>query len=151
MSRIVLSRARGLLVLSCHHLAAEESRLAEVVTKLRLSCERQAWIERKGCFIQEASSLGESTLVSKNLSQRFCLAMQVALVVKNLPASAGDSRDTSLISGPGRSPRGEIWQPTPGFLPEKPHGPRSLLGCSPWGGKELDMTEHLSTNIWKFL
>ena len=24
------------------------------------------------------------------------------------------------------------WQPTPGFLPEKPHGQRSLAGYSPW-------------------
>ena len=30
-------------------------------------------------------------------------ASQVALVVKNLPANAGDSRDKDLIPGPGRS------------------------------------------------
>ena len=24
------------------------------------------------------------------------------------------------------------WQPTPGFLPGKSHGQRSLVGCSPW-------------------
>ena len=30
----------------------------------------------------------------------------VALVVKNLPASAGDIRDTGLIPGSGRSPGG---------------------------------------------
>ena len=33
-------------------------------------------------------------------------AFQVALVVKNLPANAGDIRDTGLISGLGRSPGG---------------------------------------------
>ena len=33
------------------------------------------------------------------------------------------------------------WQPTPVFLPEKSHGQRSLAGYSPWGHKELDMTE----------
>ena len=27
------------------------------------------------------------------------------------------------------------WQPTPVFLPEKSHGPRSLVGYSPWGRK----------------
>ena len=32
------------------------------------------------------------------------------------------------------------WQPTPVFLPGKFHGQRSLLGCNPWGCKELDMT-----------
>ena len=31
-------------------------------------------------------------------------ASQVALVVKNLPANAGDTRDAGLIPGSGRSP-----------------------------------------------
>ena len=35
------------------------------------------------------------------------------------------------------------WQPTPVFLPGEPHGQRSLVGYSPWGRKELDMTERL--------
>ena len=26
------------------------------------------------------------------------------------------------------------WHPTPGLLPGKSHGRRSLVGCSPWGG-----------------
>ena len=33
------------------------------------------------------------------------------------------------------------WQPTPIFLPGKFHRQRSLVGCSPWGCKELDTTE----------
>ena len=36
------------------------------------------------------------------------------------------------------------WIPTPIFLPEEFHGQRSLVGDSPWGGKELDMTEWLT-------
>ena len=36
-------------------------------------------------------------------------------------------------------------QPTPVFLPGEFHGKRSLEGYSPWGCKELDMTERLST------
>ena len=28
---------------------------------------------------------------------------------------------------------------------ENPHGPRSLVGYSPWAHKQLDMTEQLST------
>ena len=31
--------------------------------------------------------------------------------------------------------------PTPVFLPGEFHGQRTLVGCSPWGHKELDMTE----------
>ena len=35
------------------------------------------------------------------------------------------------------------WHPTPILLPGKFHGWRSLVGYSPWGRKELDMTEWL--------
>ena len=38
-----------------------------------------------------------------------------------------------------------VWQPTPVFLPGESHGQRSLMGYSPWGLKELDMTAQLST------
>ena len=34
---------------------------------------------------------------------------------------------------------------TPVFFLEKPHGQRSLVGCSPWGGKESDTTEQART------
>ena len=36
------------------------------------------------------------------------------------------------------------WQPTPVLLPGKSHGWRSLVGCSPWGCKESDMTRDLA-------
>ena len=45
----------------------------------------------------------------------------------------------------GKIPGRRKWQPTPVFLPEKSHGQRSLAGYSPWGCKELDPTEQLST------
>ena len=35
------------------------------------------------------------------------------------------------------------WHPTPVLLPGKSHGQRSLVGCNPWGRKELDTTERL--------
>ena len=35
------------------------------------------------------------------------------------------------------------WHPTPVLLPGKSHGWRSLVGCSPWGREESDMTERL--------
>ena len=44
----------------------------------------------------------------------------------------------------GKIPWSRKWQPTPPFLPEKAHGQRSLSGLSPWGHKELDVTEWLS-------
>ena len=36
------------------------------------------------------------------------------------------------------------WQPTPLFLPGEFHGKRSLVGYTPWGHKQSDMTEWLS-------
>ena len=39
------------------------------------------------------------------------------------------------------------WPPTPVLLSVKSHGQRSLVGCSPWGRKELDTTEGLSTQM----
>ena len=38
---------------------------------------------------------------------------------------------------------GRQWHPTPVLLPGKSHGQRSLVGCSPWGHKESDMTDRL--------
>jgi len=35
------------------------------------------------------------------------------------------------------------WHPTPVLLPGKSPGRRSLVGCSPWGRRELDTTERL--------
>ena len=65
-------------------------------------------------------------------------------VVKNLPASVGDMRcgfDPWVRKIPWR----RAWQSTLGFLPGKSKEHRSLAGYSPWGCKESDMTEHLST------
>ena len=39
------------------------------------------------------------------------------------------------------------WQPTPVFLPGKSHGRRNLVGYSPWGCKESDMTEWLHFHL----
>ena len=65
---------------------------------------------------------------------------QVMLLVQNLPANAGDIRDAGLIRGSGRSPEGSHGNPLQ-YSPGESHGERSLVGYSPWGGKELDMTE----------
>ena len=35
------------------------------------------------------------------------------------------------------------WHPTLVLLPGKSHGRRSLVGCSPWGDEELEMTGQL--------
>ena len=68
-------------------------------------------------------------------------ASQVALVVKNTPANAGDVRDVGSISGSGKFPGGRAWQPILVFLPGESHRQRCLACYSPWGHEELDMTE----------
>ena len=70
-----------------------------------------------------------------------------AVVVKNLPANTGNARDVDSIPGLGRFPRRRKWQPTPVFLPGKSQEQRSLAGYSPWGHKESDPTEQLSTHM----
>ena len=47
----------------------------------------------------------------------------------------------------GKIPWRRKWQPTPGFLPGKSLGQRSLVGYSPWGRKESDTTEWLSLSL----
>ena len=39
------------------------------------------------------------------------------------------------------------WHPTPVLLPGKPHGWRSLVGCSPWGCEEWNTTEWLHFSL----
>ena len=57
---------------------------------------------------------------------------------------AGNAGDAGSIPGLGRFPWRREWQPTPLFLPGEHHGQRSLVGYSPWGHKELDITERLT-------
>ena len=90
-------------------------------------------------------------------------------MVKNLPANVRDVSYSSLIPGSGRSLEGvnvnpvQYWCLIPGsgrslegvngnpvqyWCLENPHGQRSLVGYSPWGSKESDMTELLSMNTY---
>ena len=62
-------------------------------------------------------------------------ASQVALVVKNLPANAGDVSDASSIPGLGRSPGEGTGNPLQYSCLENPHGQRRLAGYSPWDHK----------------
>ena len=56
-------------------------------------------------------------------------------------ASAWNAGDLGSIPGSGKIPWRRKRQPTPVLLPGESHGGRSLVGYSPWGGKELDTTE----------
>ena len=68
-------------------------------------------------------------------------------MLKNLmPALVGDARDEGVIPGSGRSPGEGCGNPLQYSCLEKSHGQRSLVGYNPWGPRELDTTEPLSTH-----
>ena len=67
-------------------------------------------------------------------------ASQVALLVKNPPASIGDVRDMDSSPGLGRSPGRGHGNSLQYSCLEKSMD-RCLAGCNPWGFKELDMTK----------
>ena len=76
------------------------------------------------------------TLESGFRSSALQQAGEVALVMRNLPANAGDIRDVGSIPGLGRSPGGGYATPLQYSCLENPHGQRSLAGYSQWGHKE---------------
>ena len=55
--------------------------------------------------------------------------------------SACNEGNLGSIPGLGRFPWKSEWLPTPVFLTEEFQGQKILVGYSPWGHKELDMTE----------
>ena len=74
----------------------------------------------------------------------------MVMYVKGFPGGsdgkepACNAGDLGSILGLGRYPGGGHGNPLQYSCLENPHGQRSLEGYSPWGCKELDMTEQLS-------
>ena len=78
----------------------------------------------------------------------FIWASQVALVVKNLPAKAGDTRESSLITESGRSLERGNGTPLQYSCQKNPmHRGVWQATYSPWHRKESDTTEYLSTSF----
>ena len=67
-------------------------------------------------------------------------------MIKNLPAHAEEGKRRRFSPRVGKIPWRRAWKPTPVFLPGESHGQRSLVGYSPWGHTDTDMTEQLSTH-----
>ena len=63
-------------------------------------------------------------------------------MVKNPPANAGDSGNSGLIPGSGKSPGAGHGNP---LQYSEFHAQRSLEGYSPRGRKESDTTDHVYT------
>ena len=73
--------------------------------------------------------------------QVFLGVCQVALVIKNLAAKAGDIRDTGLIPGSGRCPGGGCGNPLQYSCLESPRDRGAWRATVHGAAKELDMTE----------
>ena len=109
------------------------------------------------CVFKTGASLME-VHVGDDFDKHYCLEEMISLkraetwdspqqslllggsVIRNLPANAGD---LGLIPGPGRSPGEGNGNTRQYSCLEKSHGQRSLADYSPWGPKELGMTEQL--------
>ena len=91
-------------------------------------------------------------LFTSLLFTAICMASQTAILLFYISFSWGGLpwwlRQQSVClqcRRPGFNPWRRKWQPIPVFLPGKFHEQRNLGGYSPWGCKELDMTERLNT------
>ena len=62
-------------------------------------------------------------------------------MANNPPANSGDTRDVGLIPGLGKSPGGGLGNSHQHSCLENPMVRGNLVGYSPWGHTELDMTE----------
>ena len=120
-----------------HGKGSEESCRPETCSdqKPGLAAPGQGWVR---CLAHlsvrfcSSSTLSPSWLLPCLNSSLFTVwASQVALVVKNPPANAGDLRDVFLIPGSGRSPGGGQGNPFQYSCLENPHGQRNLAGYDP--------------------
>ena len=63
----------------------------------------------------------------------------VLAIINSVAMNTGIHVSLSVLVSSGYMPRSGI----AGWYPGTSHGQRSLVGCSPWGGKESDMTDRL--------
>ena len=100
----------------------------------------QTWVSCSwvSCVAGGFSTIWATREAPLNCSRQVLGTSQVALVVKNLPASAANMR-------PGFDPWvrkilwRNVWWPTPVFFPGESQGQRSLVGYSLWSHRESDM------------
>ena len=97
-----------------------------------------------------------STLFPKNLFSLLCFSIthlycRKIFHGKECTCQCRRLKRHGFNSSVGKTPWSRKWQPAPVFLPRKFHGQKSLVSHSPWGCKESDTTERLSTEhsmIW---
>ena len=67
---------------------------------------------------------------------------------KESACQCGRHKSSGFNSWVRKIPWSKKWQPNPVFLLGKFHEQRNLVGLSPWGLKESDTTEQLSTHSY---
>ena len=115
--------------------AMQEIWLCELIGKTKRSRQRIWTVSRRGYLIDKHGKMFNLRSNQRNADNTsYC--SQVALVVKNPPANAGDLRD-SFSPWVRRIPWRGAWQPTPGFLPGGSHGQRSLAEYKSRGSQRV--------------
>ena len=79
-------------------------------------------------------------LKKKKQNRKFILAISFFLVTKSVYLKIFFFFCNTCGLQKGR----RAWQPTPVIFPGEFNGQRRLVGYSPWGRKELDMTERIT-------
>ena len=102
-------------------------------------------------FLNPACTSGSSQFRCTSLAWRILsitlLACEMSTTVH--PGGSDSKESACSVGDPGsipwvrKIPWRRKWLSTPVFFPGKFHGQRSLVGYSPWGPKESDMTEQL--------
>ena len=107
-------------------------------------------LNRFPLVLQEVT-VSNSTKLNRRDVIKGLLVSSSPKVMRGFPGGSGSKEsawsagDLGSIPGLGRSPGGGHGNPLQYSCLENPHRQRSLVGYSPWGGKELDTTEWLST------
>ena len=83
----------------------------------------------------------DTTEATEQLQQVIRRPSQVALVGKEPASQCRRCKRCEFNPWVRKIPWKRAWQPTPVFFPGESHGERSLVGYSPSGCKESDMTE----------
>ena len=108
-----------------------------------------SWIPGLGRSPGEGNGYASSILGTSLVAQ----AVRNLPAIPYLPAIAPAMQETQVWSLVRKIPWRRQWLPTPVYLPGESHGQRSLMGYSPWGCTELDMTQgkfnvDSATDLW---
>ena len=103
-----------------------------------LEAHQSSQSESMPCRVSESHGLAHTDQIARQSSAQLEASL-AAQTVKDLPAFRRPRFDPWV----GEIPWRRAWQPTTVFLPGESHGQRSLVGHSPWGRKESDMTERI--------